>query len=217
MIIRAYLRASTRDQNANRARDELKRFAESHQARVTTFYVENASGATIERAELIRLLAEAGPGDILLVESVDRLSRLPQPMWESLRDQIKGCGLHVVAVDLPVTHRALKPAEPGLETWLQDAIAQMFVDFMAAFARKDYEQRRERQAQGIAEAKKAGRLKPRTPNYALYRKIMDVRRFHSIRDTAKLLQTSKGTVERAQAWHRAQKEATDGSTLADSV
>lgn len=206
MIIRAYLRASTRDQNANRARDSLKQFVESHDARVTTFYVENASGATIERPELVRLLSEAGPGDILLVESVDRLSRLPQPMWESLKDQIRGSGLHVVAVDLPVTHRVLKPAGDGLETWLQDALASMLLDFMAAFARKDYEQRRERQAQGIAIAKKEGRLKPRSPNYDLYRKIIETRRTHSIRDTAKLLQTSKGTVERAQAWHRAQEK-----------
>ena len=103
MIIRAYLRASTKEQDANRARECLKTFAEEHGSRVTTFYVENASGATPHRPELQRLLGEAGEGDILLVESIDRLSRLPQSMWESLKRQIGQAGLQVVALDLPVT------------------------------------------------------------------------------------------------------------------
>jgi DNA invertase Pin-like site-specific DNA recombinase len=202
MIIRAYLRASTRDQDANRAREQLKSFAVEHGARVTTYYVENASGANIERAELQRLLAEAGEGDILLVESIDRLSRLPQPMWEALKRQIGQAGLQVVAVDLPVTHAALKLAAEGTEAWLQKAVAQMLVEFMAAFSRKDYEQRRERQAQGIAAAKKAGRLRPRQPNLKLYAKILETRKTLSVRKTAAFLNTSESTVKRADAWGR---------------
>ena len=124
MIIRAYLRASTRDQDANRAREQLKTFAHDHGARITTYYVENASGASLERAELQRLLSEAAEGDILLVESIDRLSRLPQPMWEALKRQISQAGLQVVSIDLPVTYAALKPATEGIETWLQKAMAQ---------------------------------------------------------------------------------------------
>lgn len=204
MIIRAYLRASTREQDANRARSQLKDFSITHGARVTTYYVENASGASIERPELQRLLLEAGEGDILLVESIDRLSRLPQAMWEALKLQIGQAGLQVVAVDLPVTHMALKPATEGTEAWLQKTIAQMLVDFMAAFSRKDYEQRRARQAQGIAEAKKAGRIRPRQPNLKLYEKIIEARKTHSIAETVKLLGTSKSTVERAQVWGRKQ-------------
>ena len=205
MIIRAYLRASTRDQDANRAREQLKSFAHDHGARITTYYVENASGAIIERAELQRLLSEAAEGDILLVESIDRLSRLPQPMWEALKRQIGQAGLQVVAVDLPVTHAALKPATEGTEgteAWIQKAIAQMLVEFMAAFARKDWEDRRVRQAQGIDAAKKAGRLQPRQPNLKMYARIIEARKTLSIRKTAELLGCSKGTVERAQAWAR---------------
>lgn len=202
MIIRAYLRASTRDQDANRAREQLKAFALEHGARVTTYYVENASGASIERAELQRLLSEAGEGDILLVESIDRLSRLPQPLWEALKRQIAQAGLNVVAVDLPVTHAVLKPASEGLEAWLQKAIAQMLVEFMAAFSRKDYEMRRHRQAQGIEKAKQEGRLKPRQPDLQRYRRILELRKTYSVRQTAKLVPCSKGTVERAEAWAR---------------
>src|SRR5690606_953683 len=118
MIIRAYLRASTSDQDANRAREQLKAFVAGRQTRITTFYVENASGATVDRPELQRLLSEAGEGDILLVESVDRLSRLPQAAWEALARQISAAGLQVVAVDLPVTHMAMRPASgEGIEAW----------------------------------------------------------------------------------------------------
>lgn len=210
MIIRAYLRASTREQDANRAREQLKRFALDQGSRVTTYYVENASGASLERSELQRLLSEAGEGDILLVESIDRLSRLPQILWDALKNQISQAGLQVVAVDLPVTHAALKPSEQSTERWLQKAIAQMLVEFMAAFSRKDYELRRERQAQGIEAAKKAGRLQPRQPNLKLYAKIVETRKSLSVRKTAAFLNTSESTVKRADAWGRIMN--TDGVT-----
>ncbi|MDF4211140.1 recombinase family protein [Pseudomonas protegens] len=207
MIIRAYLRASTRDQDANRAREQLKTFALEQEARVTTYYVENASGASIERVELQRLLSEAGEGDILLVEAIDRLSRLPQPMWESLKRQISQAGLQVVSVDLPVTYFLMKPSGTGIEPWLQKAMAQMLIEFMAAFARKDYEDRRTRQAQGIATAKAAGRLQPRKPNLKLYAKIIETRKTLSIRKTAELHSCSKGTVARAETWARETQQA----------
>jgi DNA invertase Pin-like site-specific DNA recombinase len=201
LIIRAYLRASTKDQDANRARDQLKAFALDHKARITTYYVENASGANPDRLELQRLLSEAGEGDILLVESVDRLSRLPMPAWEALKQQISAAGLQVVVVDLPVTHMAMKPGTgEGIEPWLQKAVAQMFLEFMAAFSRKDYELRRERQAQGIKAAMLAGRYKPRQPNLKLYRQILELNKTYSIRNTAKLVGCSKSTVEKARAW-----------------
>ena len=85
MFIRAYLRASTTDQDAQRARKALNDFAEQHQQKVASYYAENASGASPDRDELRRLLADAHPGDVLLVESIDRLSRLPTNDWRRLR------------------------------------------------------------------------------------------------------------------------------------
>ena len=76
MFVRAYLRASTDDQDANRARDQLKAFAAERGLSIAAWYVENESGAKLSRPELFRLLNDAQPGDILLVEQVDRLSRL---------------------------------------------------------------------------------------------------------------------------------------------
>ena len=79
MFVRAYLRASTTEQDANRARDPLDQFAADHGLSVASRYVENESGAKLARPELFRLLADCHPGDVLLVEQVDRLSRLTGP------------------------------------------------------------------------------------------------------------------------------------------
>ncbi|MEB0221352.1 recombinase family protein [Pseudomonas sp. AB12(2023)] len=197
MIIRAYLRASTSEQDANRAREQLKLFVSEHGARITTFYVENASGAVLERPELQRLLSEAQEGEILLIESVDRLSRLPMATWEKLRNQIQTVGLQLVAADMPITYAALKPSTSDpMQAWMLKAIAQMFLEFMAAFARKDYERRRHVQRQGIETARMAGLYKGRAPDLELHSKIMVLLsgKF-SVRQTAALLGCSPSTVQ----------------------
>ena len=56
MFVRAYLRASTDEQDANRAREELKAFAAGRGLSVACWYVENESGAKLARPELFRLL-----------------------------------------------------------------------------------------------------------------------------------------------------------------
>lgn len=81
MFIRAYLRASTYDQDANLARVDLDRFAVERGLKVACWYVENHSGAKLDRPELFRLIADASPGDVLLMEQIDRLSRLNAADW----------------------------------------------------------------------------------------------------------------------------------------
>jgi DNA invertase Pin-like site-specific DNA recombinase len=67
-FIRAYLRASTDEQNAARARDQVKAFATERGMQIAAWYVENESGAKLTRPELFRLLSDSHPGDVLLVE-----------------------------------------------------------------------------------------------------------------------------------------------------
>ena len=61
MFIRAYLGASTSDQDANHSRESLEQFVSSHDHKIAAFYVENASGASVERADLRRLLSMPNP------------------------------------------------------------------------------------------------------------------------------------------------------------
>lgn len=56
------------------------------------------------------------------------------------------------------------------------AINSMLVDMMAAIARKDYEQRRERQAQGIEKAKAAGKYQGRPVDNDLHKRVTELLR-----------------------------------------
>lgn len=154
MFVRAYLRASTVEQDANRARASLDAFAADRGLTVAAFYVENESGASLQRPELFRLLADCRPGDVLLVEQVDRLSRLSGPDWDRLKAEIGAKGVRVVALDLPTSWSLLQADD--FTARMMQALNAMMLDVLAAVARKDYEDRRRRQAQGVARAKAEG-------------------------------------------------------------
>lgn len=175
MFIRAYLRASTDEQDASRARDSLERFVQDQNKAIACEYIENASGAASDRPELLRLLKDARKGDVLLVESIDRLSRLPVDDWNKLKAAIDAKGLRIVALDLPTSHQGLRDTKGDEFTnRMLSAINSMLVEMMAAIARKDYEQRRERQAQGIQKAKAAGKYQGRPVDEELHKRVKEL-------------------------------------------
>lgn len=155
MYVRAYLRASTKDQDASRAKDDLVRFADERGLKIAAFYMENESGASLARPELFRLLSDCHPGDVLLVEQVDRLSRLNAEDWTKLKAEIGAKRVRVVALDLPTSYQLANSGD-DFSSRMLDAVNGMMLDMLAAIARKDYEDRRRRQAQGIAMAKADG-------------------------------------------------------------
>lgn len=167
MRIYAYLRASTDDQDANRARGALEDFVGSKKKKIATWFIENESGATLKRPELFRLLDVAQPGDVLLVEQVDRISRLNSADWESLKATITTKGIRVVALDLPTSHQLMKSRGDDFTDRMLAAVNAMMLDMLAAVARKDYEDRRRRQAEGVAAAKKAGKFRGGQPDLKL--------------------------------------------------
>jgi len=144
MFVRAYLRASTDDQDANRARDQLQAFAAERGLTIAAWYVENESGATLSRPELFRLLVDAHPGDILLVEQVDRLSRLKAEDWERLKAELTARRMRVVALDLPTSWMMATNSVDEFTGRMFEAINGMMLDMLAAVARKDYDDRRRR-------------------------------------------------------------------------
>jgi DNA invertase Pin-like site-specific DNA recombinase len=160
MFVRAYLRASTSEQDATRARAQLDAFAHERGLAIAAAYVETESGATLARPELFRLLKDCHPGDILLIEQVDRLSRLTSNDWTMLRAEIDAKRVRIVALDLPTSWSLATPADEFTGRVFQ-AINGMLLDVLAAVARKDYDDRRRRQAQGSARAKAAGLYKGR--------------------------------------------------------
>jgi DNA invertase Pin-like site-specific DNA recombinase len=159
-FVRAYLRASTTEQDASRARNQLIEFAEKEGLKIASFYVENESGASLQRPELFRLLSDAQHGDILLIEQVDRLSRLNAEDWETLKKELQKRRIKVVALDLPTSYVMAKDTDEMTGRMLE-ALNGMMLDMLAAIARKDYDDRRRRQQQGIEKLKAAGGYKGR--------------------------------------------------------
>lgn len=198
MFIRAYLRASTDEQDAGRARATLEQFTSSHNKVIASEYLENASGATADRPELLRLLKDARKGDVLLVESIDRLSRLPVDDWQKLKAAIDAKGLRIVAIDLPTSHQGMRDTKGDEFTdRMLGAINSMLVEMMAAIARKDYEQRRERQAQGIQKAKAEGKYQGRPVDADLHKRVKELLKAGlGIRATARHADCSTTTVMR---------------------
>jgi DNA invertase Pin-like site-specific DNA recombinase len=163
VLTRAYLRASTDAQDATRARSAVEAFAHDHGLVVAGWFIENESGAKLQRPELFRLLGDSKPGDILLIEQVDRLSRLSASDWLKLRAELDARQIRVVALDLPTSWQ-LADSKDEFTSRMFGAINGMLLDMLAAISRKDYDDRRRRAAQGIAKAKAQGKYRGRPEN-----------------------------------------------------
>lgn len=199
MYIFGYLRASTSDQNAKRAQTALQQFVQQKGSRIAGWYIENESGASLQRPELLRLLDDAAIGDAIIIEQIDRLSRLDEQSWFTLKEMLLKKELKVISLDLPTSHIALSPQiTDEFTNSMIKAINNMMMDMLAAIARKDYEDRRRRQAEGIKKAREEGKYRGKQANLELHEKIYQLRVINrlSISDTAKLTNVSTRTVIR---------------------
>lgn len=148
MNTRIYLRASTKDQDAERALQILQDLNQNLNLGKTIVYVENYSGTKLNRPELNKLLSEANQGDTLLVESIDRLSRLTQQDFQELKRRIQEKGLRLVVADLPTTYQMIQTSDSITHSILE-LINNMLIDLLATMARLDNEKRIERIKQGL--------------------------------------------------------------------
>jgi DNA invertase Pin-like site-specific DNA recombinase len=200
MSAHLYLRASTKDQDANRAKTSLEKFAGDNGLTIAGIYSENISGTKLERPELLRLLETAKPGEILLCESVDRLSRLSLEDWETLKATIKAKGLKLVIADLPTSHQMFDAK--GITGEVMRVINDMLIELMSTMARLDQEKRVERIKQGLEnkraadpEWKPAGKGKD-TTKWAKVKETLTKHPTMSADDVAKVAGCGVATVYR---------------------
>ena len=167
MTMRIYVRASTKDQDAKRALSDLITFSKIYDDSYAE-YIEHFSGTKLDRPALAKLLNDAEQGDILLVESVDRLSRLSQDDFAILKQRIKDKGLRLVVADLPTTHTVSE----GMTGDILRVINDMLIDLLATMAKLDNDKRRERIKQGLANSgyKPTGK-KPNTTKHNRIREL----------------------------------------------
>lgn len=138
-----YARVSTDDQNLARQVDQLKA------AGAFAVYTEKVSGSTRNRPQLEEVLRYLRRGDQLIVTSMDRLAR-------SLVD------LHAIVDDLVSRGVSVKFLREGqVYSGHADPIAKLMLGVMGSVAEFERAIIRERQAEGIAKAKKRGVYKGR--------------------------------------------------------
>ena len=125
------------------------------------------------------------------------MSRLNDADWEKLKREIKDREVKVVALDLPTSHMVLK-SEDAFTGRMFEAVNGMMLDMLAAIARKDYEDRRRRQAQGIAKAKAEGRMKGRREDVERNKAIAEMlRRGQSWTSVIKATGCSRSTLSKS--------------------
>ena len=89
------------------------------------------------------------------------MSRLTAADWEKLKAELTARRVRVVALDLPTSWTMVTGNGDDFTARMFDAINGMLLDMLAAVARKDYDDRRRRQAQGQAKAMAEGKYKGR--------------------------------------------------------
>lgn len=200
-VARVYLRVSTVDQDLAR-QENIVAGAKAAGFYVAAVYREKASGARPDRPELLRMVADLQPGEVVVAEKIDRISRLPLQEAELLVDAIRGRGARL-AVPGIVDLSDLVADSAGVARIVLEAVQDMLLRVALQTARDDYETRRERQREGIEIAKRAGRHTGRKPDLAHHRRIVGLREAGmSIAKTAELAGCSIAHVKRVTALHR---------------
>ena len=136
-----YARVSTEEQDLTIQREALRA------AGCTIVREEKRTGTSRDgRTELATLLEFMRPGDTLMVTRVDRLARSIGDLQDIVRE-LKAKGVSLKATEQPIDTAT--------------AAGKAFLDMLGVFAEFETNPRRERQMEGIADAKARGVYKGR--------------------------------------------------------
>lgn len=141
-MIYAYLRKSTRGQNIARQRSAMERSG----FEFDEMFEDSESGKRYSRKSYDRLLSVLKAGDLLVVKHPDRLGRDYEEAKEQWRHIVREIGADIYILDYPMLDtREIK--NDLVQTFICDNVLHLLF-FKAAM---EYEDSRQRQAEGIAE------------------------------------------------------------------
>lgn len=141
-----YARVSTQAQNEARQLAALREFGVSEE----NIIVEKQSGKDFERPLYRQLISELQTGDVLVVTSIDRLGRNYTEILEQWGLITKTIEAAIVVLDMPLLDT--REGRDLTGTLIADIVLQL----LSYVAQTEREKIRQRQAEGIAEAKKRG-------------------------------------------------------------
>ena len=175
-----YARVSTEGQSLEAQLDALRA------AGVERVFSEKVSGSKRSRPELDKMIDQLRPGDVVSVTKYDRLSRSLQDLLsivEAIR--AKGAGFRSLAEDIDTTTSA----------------GRLIFHVFASIAQFERERISERTREGLASARKLGRIGGRPPALT-HQQREEVRRLRDeegrrVAEIARLFEVSPNTVRRA--------------------
>lgn len=146
MKIYGYVRVSSMDQNEDRQRIAL------HEAGVPEhhIYLDKQSGKNFDRPQYQNLVKKMKPGDLLYIQSIDRLGRNYEEVQEQWRILTKEKNIDIFVMDMPLLDT--RQGKDLLGTFIADLVLQI----LSFVAQNERESIRKRQAEGIAAAKARG-------------------------------------------------------------
>lgn len=209
-IARIYMRVSTDEQDLTR-QERLVEEAKASGFYIAKVYREKASGALLERPELIQMIHDLQEHDVVISERMDRISRLPLPQAEELVGAIRAKGARLAVPGVVDLSELVNTAPSGVTRIVLEAMQDMLLKLALQMAHDDYTDRRRRQMEGIQEAKRQGRYKGKQPNRALHRRIRALLITLSAKEVADLCGCSISTVKRVKR-DMAQEEGSHASS-----
>ncbi len=178
-MILGYARVSTKDQNLDGQRDALMA------AGVERIFADTITGIARSRPELNRMMMELRDGDVVVVAKYDRLARSLKDLLEIVDlIQDRGAGFRSIGEDIDTTTPA----------------GRLVFHVFASIAQFERERIVERTKEGLAAARRRGRVGGRPPALSTAQKA-EVRRMRDeehrpIPEIASLFKVSAKTIRR---------------------
>ena len=141
-----YARVSSTDQNEDRQIIALY----EQGVLPSDIFVDKQSGKDFNRPQYLKLLRILNPGDLLYIKHIDRLGRNYEEILEQWRILTKDKRIDVVVIDMPLLDT--RQYKDLLGTFISNLVLQL----LSYVAQNERESIRQRQAEGIAIAKKKG-------------------------------------------------------------
>lgn len=142
MKIFNYIRVSTKQQNETRQLDQHKEFNKVNNFTTAIELIDKATGTNTDRPNLQLLLKIIGEGDLVVISSIDRLSRNYKEVIQ-LWNEITSKGADIVILDMPLLDTR------QYKDLLGDFISNLILQVLGYVAQQETEFRHERQMQGI--------------------------------------------------------------------
>jgi len=148
MIIReyGYIRVSTADQNEDRQLDAMRAFGIPD----SQIFIDKLSGKDFNRPAYQALVKKLKSGDLLYIQSIDRLGRNYEDIQVQWRTLTKEKGVDISVIDMPLLDT--RNGKDLMGTFLADIVLQL----LSFVAQNERETIRKRQAEGIAAARARG-------------------------------------------------------------